>query len=53
MLAAAGLTLMAGVQAAPTVHIYNWSDYIGQNTLAEFEKATGIKPVYDLSLIHI
>ncbi|MBP5114220.1 extracellular solute-binding protein, partial [Pseudomonas protegens] len=48
MLAAAGLTLMAGVQAAPTVHIYNWSDYIGQNTLAEFEKATGIKPVYDV-----
>ncbi|WP_269783801.1 polyamine ABC transporter substrate-binding protein [Pseudomonas protegens] len=48
MLAVAGLTLMAGVQAAPTVHIYNWSDYIGQNTLAEFEKATGIKPVYDV-----
>jgi len=48
MLVAASLTLVAGVQAAPTVHIYNWSDYIGKNTLAEFEKATGIKPVYDV-----
>lgn len=48
MLVAASLTLVAGAQAAPTVHIYNWSDYIGQNTLAEFEKATGIKPVYDV-----
>ncbi len=48
MLVAASLTLVAGVQAAPSVHIYNWSDYIGKNTLAEFEKATGIKPVYDV-----
>ncbi|MDH1264057.1 MULTISPECIES: polyamine ABC transporter substrate-binding protein [unclassified Pseudomonas] len=35
-------------QAAGTVHIYNWSDYIGEETLAEFQKATGIKPVYDV-----
>ena len=48
MLVAASLTLVVGAQAAPAVHIYNWSDYIGQNTLAEFEKATGIKPVYDV-----
>ena len=38
----------ASVQAAPTVHIYNWSDYIGETTLADFEKTTGIKPVYDV-----
>ncbi|WP_089390920.1 polyamine ABC transporter substrate-binding protein [Pseudomonas delhiensis] len=35
-------------QAEPTVHIYNWSDYIGETTLADFQKATGIKPVYDV-----
>ncbi|MGH8380429.1 polyamine ABC transporter substrate-binding protein [Pseudomonas sp.] len=48
ILAGAGLTLAISVQAAPTVHIYNWSDYIGQTTLADFEKATGIKPVQDV-----
>ncbi|MGH8347817.1 MAG: polyamine ABC transporter substrate-binding protein, partial [Pseudomonas sp.] len=33
---------------AGTVHIYNWSDYIGESTLADFQKETGIKPVYDV-----
>lgn len=31
-----------------TVKIYNWSDYIGPTTLADFEKATGIRPIYDV-----
>ena len=48
MLVGAGITLAVSVEAAPTVHIYNWSDYIGPDTLANFEKATGIKPVYDV-----
>nr|WP_189664346.1 MULTISPECIES: polyamine ABC transporter substrate-binding protein [Pseudomonas] len=48
MLVGAGLTLAVSVQAASTVHIYNWSDYIGESTLADFEKTTGIKPVYDV-----
>ena len=48
LLVGAGLTLAVSVQAAGTVHIYNWSDYIGESTLADFEKATGIKPVYDV-----
>ena len=48
LLVGAGLTLAVGVQAAGTVHIYNWSDYIGQTTLADFQKETGIKPVYDV-----
>ena len=48
MLVGAGITLTLSVQAAPTVHIYNWSDYIGDDTLANFEKASGIKPVYDV-----
>ena len=29
------------------LNIYNWSDYIGKNTIAKFEQATGIKVVYD------
>ena len=48
MLVGAGLTLAVSVQAAGTVHIYNWSDYIGETTLADFQKETGIKPVYDV-----
>jgi putrescine transport system substrate-binding protein len=32
----------------PVLNIYNWADYIGKNTIAEFEKATGIKVVYGL-----
>ena len=48
MLVGAGLTLAVSVQAAGTVHIYNWSDYIGESTLADFQKETGIKPVYDV-----
>jgi putrescine transport system substrate-binding protein len=43
---ALGLNTLA--QAAGTVHIYNWSDYIGEDTLAEFEAATAIKPLYDV-----
>jgi len=48
LLVGAGLTLAVSVQAAGTVHIYNWSDYIGESTLADFQKETGIKPVYDV-----
>jgi len=48
MLIGAGLTLALNAQAADTVHIYNWSDYIGESTLADFESSTGIKPVYDV-----
>lgn len=31
----------------PRLYIYNWADYIGHNTIAEFEKETGIEVVYD------
>jgi putrescine transport system substrate-binding protein len=48
VLAGATLVLSLSVQAASTVRIYNWSDYIGETTLADFEKATQIKPVYDV-----
>lgn len=47
LLLAAAVSGAASAQAA-TVHIYNWSDYIGETTLEEFEKETSIKPVYDV-----
>ena len=33
---------------ATTVNVYNWSDYIGETTVADFEAETGIGVVYDL-----
>lgn len=30
------------------LHIYNWSDYIAENTIANFEAKTGIKVTYDV-----
>ena len=29
------------------LRIYNWADYIGRNTVADFEAQTGIKVIYD------
>ena len=34
--------------ASGSVNIYNWSDYIGETTIADFEAATGLTAVYDL-----
>jgi putrescine transport system substrate-binding protein len=33
---------------AGTVNVYNWADYIGETTVADFEAETGIGVVYDL-----
>jgi putrescine transport system substrate-binding protein len=30
------------------LNIYNWSDYIGEDTIANFEKETGVKVTYDV-----
>ena len=42
----------AGDAAAATedkrLFIYNWTDFIGRNTIAEFAKQTGIKVTYDV-----
>ena len=35
-------------QEEKVVNVYNWSDYIDESTLAEFEAKTGIKVVYDV-----
>jgi len=29
------------------VNVYNWADYIGKTTVADFQKPTGINVVYD------
>ena len=34
--------------ASGSVNVYNWSDYIGETTLEDFEAATGVSVVYDL-----
>ena len=31
----------------PELRIYNWADYIGKDTIANFEATTGIKVIYD------
>lgn len=34
--------------AEKVLHVYNWSDLIAEDTVPNFEKATGMKVVYDL-----
>ncbi len=51
MLTALCLAATAGgvAQAADkSLNVYNWSDYIAEDTNANFEKETGIKVVYDV-----
>jgi putrescine transport system substrate-binding protein len=45
-LGAAGISVPAA-QNARLVNVYNWSDYIDPQVLAEFTKQTGIKVQYD------
>jgi putrescine transport system substrate-binding protein len=48
-LAAGVLALgVAGARAAGVVNVYNWADYIAPDTVANFEKETGIKVRYDI-----
>lgn len=45
----AAVTLPAAAQQEEKVlNIYNWSDYIAEDTIKNFEKETGIKVRYDL-----
>jgi len=47
----AGVALLIGSAAHAqerVVHVYNWSDYIDEQVLADFTKETGIKVVYDV-----
>jgi putrescine transport system substrate-binding protein len=45
--AALACACSAGAHDPPELHIYNWADYIGKNTIANFEATSGIKVVYD------
>jgi putrescine transport system substrate-binding protein len=47
-ISAAALSVSAGALAAEELHIYNWSDYIAEDTIAKFEAATGISVIYDV-----
>lgn len=44
----AALALVAGTAAAQEVRVYNWSDYIDEDLLAQFEEETGIDLIYDV-----
>ena len=56
MLSACGGKQPANPEAAATpsgpeekvLNVYNWSDYVAEDTIANFEKATGIKVNYDV-----
>lgn len=39
---------VSAVASADTVHVYNWSDYIGEQTLDDFREQHGIRVVYDV-----
>jgi len=52
---ALALIAFAGAQACTAafaeekrLYVYNWADFIGRNTIAKFERLTGIKVVYDI-----
>ena len=47
-LLAAAVSISAVQAAEPVGKVYNWSDYVGETTLADFQKATGIKALYDV-----
>ena len=41
---AAALAVLAGpLQAQEVLNVYNWSDYIAEDTIAKLESETGIK----------
>lgn len=47
------LIVISSLLAAPALadgelHVYNWSDYIADDTIAKFEAETGTKVVYDV-----
>lgn len=55
VVAFATATLMASVATSSAsadddkkLNVYNWSDYIGEHTVENFEKASGIKVQYDV-----
>lgn len=48
VVALAGAAGTASAQEEKVLNVYNWSDYIAEDTVANFEKETGIKVHYDV-----
>jgi len=51
LFAATAIGLLAGTayaQEEPVLNVYNWSDYIADDTISNFEAETGIKVNYDV-----
>lgn len=48
VLALACALFSGATQAAGQLHIYNWNDYIAEDTIANFEKKFDVKVTYDL-----
>src|SRR5437016_14218894 len=48
VLVLAALPLIAAGAEEKRLHIYNWSDYIAADTIANFTKETGIEVTYDV-----
>lgn len=44
----ATLVATPALSAEKVLHIYNWSDYIAEDTIKKFEEKTGIKATYDV-----
>jgi putrescine transport system substrate-binding protein len=42
------LAPLGALAEAPELHVYNWSDYIAPDTIANFAKETGIAVTYDV-----
>jgi putrescine transport system substrate-binding protein len=43
-----GMPVQAAADGDRRLFIYNWTDFIGPETIAKFEQSTGIKVVYDV-----
>jgi putrescine transport system substrate-binding protein len=48
LIALLGVCCISGAAEDKRLFIYNWDDFIGPETIAKFEKLTGIKVVYDV-----
>ncbi|MEL7467977.1 MAG: polyamine ABC transporter substrate-binding protein [Pseudomonadota bacterium] len=48
LMTATAAMLLATTASAQTLNVYNWSDYIAEDTVQKFTEATGIEVVYDV-----
>jgi putrescine transport system substrate-binding protein len=48
LIALCSFSIVAPAAEEKVLNLYNWTDYIGETTIADFEKETGIKVNYDM-----